>query len=120
MTNYTPELIAKARAAKSAEELFELAKANEMEITEEDAKLYFAQLNANGAVSDDDLDSVAGGIRIFDCGNDDEKSLVDVVSNPNYTCPNCKGTIRATVGAQKITCPHCNHTFSLSYVSNNL
>jgi hypothetical protein len=61
MTNYTPELLTKARAAKSAEELFELAKANEMEITEEDAKLYFAQLNANGAVADDELDAVAGG-----------------------------------------------------------
>ena len=37
MTNYTPELIAKARAAKSAEELFELAKANNVELTEEEA-----------------------------------------------------------------------------------
>ena len=120
MKNLTPELIAKAKAAKSAEELLELAKANNVELTADEANTYFAQLNANGAVSDDDLDSVAGGIRIFDCGNDDEKSLVDVVSNPNYTCPNCKGTIRATVGAQKITCPHCNHTFSLGYVSNNL
>ena len=37
-----PELIAKAKAAKSAEELLELAKANNAEIIEEKAKTYFA------------------------------------------------------------------------------
>ena len=61
MTNLTPELIAKAKAAKSAEELLELAKANGIELTEEEAKTFFAQLNTNGAVSDDDLEAVAGG-----------------------------------------------------------
>ena len=33
MTNYKPELFAKAKAAKSSEELFALAKENGMEIT---------------------------------------------------------------------------------------
>ena len=61
MKNLTPELIAKAKAAKSAEELLELAKANSVEITEEEAKIYFEQLNATGAVSDDELDVIAGG-----------------------------------------------------------
>lgn len=61
MTNFTPELIAKAKVATSAEKLFALAKENGMEITEEEAKTYFAQLNANGAVSDEELDLVAGG-----------------------------------------------------------
>ena len=61
MKNFTPKLIAKAKATKSAEELFELAKANNVEMTEEQAKIYFEQLNANGTVSDDELDVVAGG-----------------------------------------------------------
>lgn len=61
MKNLTPELIAKAKAAESAEELFELAKANDIELTEEEAKTYFEQLNASGPLSDDDLDAVAGG-----------------------------------------------------------
>ena len=61
MKNLTPELIAKAKAAKSAEELWELAKANGVELTETEAKTCFAQLHTNGAVSDDELEAVAGG-----------------------------------------------------------
>ena len=61
MKNITPELIEKAKAAKSAEELLELAKANDVALTEEEAKTYFEQLNANGVVSDDELEAVAGG-----------------------------------------------------------
>ena len=64
MKNLTPELIAKAKEAKSAEELFELIKSNNVELTEEEAKTYFAQLSENGAVSDDELSAVAGGISI--------------------------------------------------------
>ena len=61
MTNFTPELIAKAKAAKNAAELFELAKAAGVELTEEEAKAYFDQLHTGGALDDDDLDAVAGG-----------------------------------------------------------
>ena len=67
------ELIAKAKAAKSAEELLELAKANNVEMTAEEAKEIFAQLNAKGSVSDDELDAVAGGL----CVVDDLKKLWD-------------------------------------------
>ena len=61
MMNLTPELIAKAKAAKSAEELLELAKANDVELTAEEAKICFEQLHTSGAVSDDELEAVAGG-----------------------------------------------------------
>ena len=61
MKNLTPELAAKAKAAKSAEELLELAKANGVELTETEAKTYFEQLHTNAAVSDDELEAVAGG-----------------------------------------------------------
>ena len=67
MTNLTPELIAKAKAAKSAEELLALAKENGIELTIEEAKTFFAQISASGAVSDDDLDAVSGG---YDCIED--------------------------------------------------
>ena len=67
------ELIAKAKAAKNAEELLELAKANNVEMTAEEAKEIFAQLNAKGSVSDDELDAVAGGL----CVVDDLKKLWD-------------------------------------------
>jgi hypothetical protein len=52
----------KAKAAKSAEELLEIAKANGVGMTEEEAKTYFAQLcPPSGEIDDDDLDNVAGG-----------------------------------------------------------
>ena len=64
MKNITPELIAKAKTAASAEELIAIAAENGIEISEEKAKIYFAQINENGIVADDELDLVAGG-----CGN---------------------------------------------------
>ena len=62
MKNLTPEMIEKAKAAKSVEELLALAKENNFEMNEEEAKTYFAQLNPkSGELDDDDLDNVAGG-----------------------------------------------------------
>lgn len=61
MKNFTPELIAKAKAVSTVDELLAIAKENDIELTEDEAKIYFAQLNANGAVSDEELDLVAGG-----------------------------------------------------------
>ncbi len=59
------ELIAKLKEAKSADEILALAKENGIELSEEKAKELFAELNASGELSDDDLDKVAGG-NIFD------------------------------------------------------
>ena len=62
MNNIPPELIEKAKAAKSAEELLEIAKANGVDMTADEATTYFAQLNPkSGELDDDDLDNVAGG-----------------------------------------------------------
>ena len=59
---FTPELIEKAKSAKSAEELIALAKENGIEFDEETAKTYFNQLNPKtGELADDELDNVAGG-----------------------------------------------------------
>ena len=46
------ERFEKAKGAKSAEELLSLAKANGVELTEEEAAEYFAQLNKSGEISD--------------------------------------------------------------------
>lgn len=57
-------LIKKAREAKSAQELAELAKQNGVELSEESAQAYFALLNQkheSGAVSDEELENVSGG-----------------------------------------------------------
>ena len=55
------ELIAKLKEAKSADELLALAKENGVEIAPEKAKELFQQMNANGELTDDQLESVAGG-----------------------------------------------------------
>ena len=86
MKNLTPELIAKAKTAESAEKLFEIAKENGVELTAEEAKTYFAQLNANGAVSDDELDAVAGG-----CG-ETYKAGTKVRFTDGTVCPKCRST----------------------------
>ena len=59
--NITKELLEKAKTAKTAEELLELAKAENIELTEEQAKEYFATIHASGELSDEELDNVAGG-----------------------------------------------------------
>ena len=63
MKNLKPEMIEKAKAAKSAEELLALAKENGVEMTEEEAKAYFAELNSESCeIDDDDLENVSGGL----------------------------------------------------------
>ena len=62
MKNLTPEMIEKAKAAKSAEELLALAKENNVEMTADEATIYFAQLNPkSGELDDDDLETIALG-----------------------------------------------------------
>lgn len=56
------ELLTKAKAAETAEELLTLAKENGMELTEAEAKTYFDLLHPQtGELSDEELDSVSGG-----------------------------------------------------------
>ena len=55
------ELIEKAKTAKSAEELLEMAKAEGMELTAEEAEKHFCELHKTGELSDEELDSVSGG-----------------------------------------------------------
>ena len=59
--NITKELLEKAKTAKSAEELLAMAKAEKIELTEEEAAKAFEELNKNGELSDEELDNVAGG-----------------------------------------------------------
>lgn len=54
------EIFEKLKAAKSAEELVEIAKANGAEITTEDAQKLFSQISGS-ELSEDDLEKIAGG-----------------------------------------------------------
>ena len=83
------ELLAKARAAKSPEELLALAKENDIGLTEEEAKAYFDQLHPQvGELSDDELDNVAGGA----CYARIDKTVVSAGHRcPHYFCKHCGG-----------------------------
>ena len=59
--NISKELLEKAKTAKTAEELLAMAKAENIELTEEEAAKAFAELNKTGELSDEELDNVAGG-----------------------------------------------------------
>ena len=63
----TNEILEKLKAAKSVEELIEMAKAEGVEIPADKAEELFAKLNAEGEISDEDVDNIAGGelVRTF-------------------------------------------------------
>ena len=58
---YSKELIEKAKTAKTAEELHAMAKAENIELSAEEAEKAFAELNKTGELSDVELNNVAGG-----------------------------------------------------------
>ena len=58
---FSNEMIEKAKTAKSAEELLEMAKTEKIELTEEEAVKAFAELHKMGELSYEELDNVAGG-----------------------------------------------------------
>ena len=94
MKDFSKELIEKAKQAKSVAELLEIAKENKVELTEEQAKTYFAQLTPKtGELSDDELDHVSGG----GCG---EYHYCPVCGAEPLWCPNGDGGVN-------IRCPGC-------------
>ena len=62
-TKEMKELLNRLKAAKSAQELIELAKAEGKELPADEAEKMFAELNAEGEISDDASENVAGGKR---------------------------------------------------------
>ena len=61
---FSKEQMNKAKLAKSADELLELANKDGIVMTKDQAEKYFKQLNTT-ELSDDDLDSVAGGKETY-------------------------------------------------------
>ncbi len=82
------ELLAKARAAKSPEELLKLAHENGMpEFTMESAESYYELMHRSGELSDEELDVSAGG-----CSKGGRKvvTLGNVCSDyDNWRCKHC-------------------------------
>ncbi len=91
----TKEMFEKAKTAKSAEELIEMAKAENIKLSQEQAKDIFARLNSDGELSDEELDAVSGG-----CGDDDK----DV-----KRCPNCGTEMEYYAPTNSYRCNNCHH-----------
>ena len=58
---FTEEQLAKMKAAKTAEELIAIAKAEGIEASEDEIKAQFSMLHSEGVLADEELDNVAGG-----------------------------------------------------------
>ena len=132
---FSKELIEKAKTAKTAEELLEMAKAEHIELTEEEAKKAFEKLNKNCELSDEELDNVAGG-----CGDTPDRSYerrkacrwdadgnathwyaldhatgrIDVIVY--FTCPKCGGMLHEGFG-YKLFCDPCDTSYN-DYFNN--
>jgi hypothetical protein len=118
MKNFNAEMIEKAKIVKSAEELLELAKANNIDMTADEAATCFAQLNPkSGELDDDDLDNVAGGA----CGG--SVRVGDTVRvTSGETCPICggnTGTVKSVgaFGVGAVVCHNCSDSI-IAYVGS--
>ena len=110
---YSKELIEKAKTAKTAEELLAMAKAENIEMTAEEAAKYFAELHKTGELSDEELDNVAGG-----CGGEEitepkykEGDLVWI--SGGFACHTC-GLYRAFKVTEVHRSPVGKHTYSVA------
>lgn len=55
------ELVEKAEQAKSVDEIKEIAKKNNLEISDKEAQITFDRFNSKGEMSEEELDNVTGG-----------------------------------------------------------
>ena len=111
MKNFNTEMIEKAQAAKSAEELIALAKDSGVEMTAEEAATYFAQLNPkSGELDDDDLDAVAGGGECLEYEPDPWQVGTKVRVINGISCKECGGTdgFMEYHHCWYVACPNCS------------
>lgn len=107
----TPELMEKAKAAKSAEELLSLAKENGIELAAEQANAYFERINASGELNDEELENVAGG----GCDKNYDPAVVIANRCNDWECILCGGRITpgTTVNGDH-NCPGTNILIDIS------
>lgn len=117
-------MMAKAKEAKTVAELMELAKAENMELTEEKAQDLFARLHAEGELNDDELDNVSGGGCAETAPEYKEGDIVALVSK---RCPDCNGSVfkithvvgeSARMNDYWLECIHCGLTATTAWKSD--
>ena len=106
--NILKELIEKAKTAKTAEELLEMAKEESIEMSAEQAAEYFVTIHASGELSDEELDNVAGG-----CGSGDEP-LFTVGQWVYVRATNAAALILENLGKQGSTFPEFKYKIEVN------
>ena len=99
----TPELIEQAKKAESVAALLALAEENGIDLTAERAEKLFSEWHTTKELSDDELDSVAGGCGSSGGGDDDKAT---------DRCPECRSTdveITCESTLLVLTCRSCGH-----------
>ena len=86
MSNYTPQQLEAAKAAKSPEELVAMAKSEGVELTHEQAEGFINQ--RQGELADEELDNVAGG----GCYNDGWLVVTVGTIKSCFECKQCGGS----------------------------
>ncbi len=97
----TPELIEKAKQAKSPEEVINIAMANDVELTKDEAQAYFDQFNKTGELSDDELNDVSGG----GCHTKDGRLVVSAL----HICDDFNGKRGIRRGDEYAECSNCTY-----------
>ena len=109
------EQIKKAVAAKSAEELLEMAKAEGLSLTEEEAEHYFEVLHADPAdaecieLSEEEQENVAGGSQCVGGKSYSSDPPYYLITTAGNTCPGYEECANPQPLAVKGTCWHCLH-----------
>ena len=99
----TPELIEQAKKAESVAALLALAKENGIGLTAARAEKLFNEWHSTKELSDEELDSVAGGCGSSGGGDDDKAT---------DRCPECRSTdveITCESTLLVLTCRSCGH-----------
>ena len=107
------ELSEKAKTAKSAEELLQMAKAENIEMTAEEANKVYAELHKTGELSDEELDNVAGGCEGEEITEPKYKEGDLVWISGGFACYTC-GRYRAFKVTEVHRSPVGKHTYSVA------
>lgn len=107
------ELLEKAQTAKSPEELIQMAKTENIDLSAEEAAKAFAELHKTGEIADEELDNVAGG-----CGKEEipepKYNIGDmVISSRGFPCHTC-GIYRDFQITEVHRSPDGKHTYSIA------
>ena len=109
------EQIEKAFAAKSAEELLEMAKAENLSLTEEEAEHYFEVLHADPAdaecieLSEEEQKNVAGGSQCVGGKSYSSDPPYYLITTAGNSCRLYYEDTAMTPVTPKGTCWHCGH-----------